>query len=501
INGRAGNDTISDGGAGNDTLNGGDGNDLIRIQRFNPAESTTVNVNAGDGDDTLVVDASSGGFFNIDMGAGDDTVYVDRDGTYIAEIILGSGSDDVFFNSANSVVLLDFETGDAGDQFHLSNFLTFRANGWDSSTNPFSAGFLELRDDGGLATLIFYENGKSAGGTSRVLATFENVIFTNFTAFNFGGFDPAGGGEGETFVGTPGVDTYTGTEDSDTINGLGGNDTLDGGGGDDDIDGGDGDDTILGGQGNDTLRGGAGDDIITDPFGANTIYGDGGNDTINITGYFGSSQSASPHQIFGGAGNDVVNYGLSSTSGLILDLGSGDDRINFTYPVGPNELTLGAGSDIVDIDGIQSISSSFAVTILDFETGDGGDQLVWEQFIRQRTGNTDPDFNPFSFNEVSLLQVGNDVHIVQGFTLVIFRDTQISDFTAFNLGFDPNAETPPGETFTGTPGRDFFEGTNRNDIMTGLGADDSLEGRGGDDELDGGAGNDLLDGGDGDDII
>ena len=500
IDGREGNDTIEDGGAGNDTLIGGEGDDLIRIQRFAAPDTDIVGVNAGVGNDILVIDSTSGGHIIADMGDGDDTVFVDRAGTYTSEIILGAGSDTVNFQSSNGITILDFEAGDGGDNFVPDN-LIFRANGFDASQNPFATGYLALVQDGNNVVLEFYENG-GFSGTPVIIAEFLNTQKDDFTAANFDGYDPQAGGAGETLTGTEGDYTINGTDGADTINGLGGNDTIDGRIGNDTIDGGAGNDTITGGQGDDTIHGGEGDDIITDAFGANIIHGDGGNDTINITGFFGSSFSASPHQIFGGSGNDVVNYGHSSTEGLILDLGEGDDRINFTFPVGDNSLTLGLGQDIVDINGIQSISSSFPITITDFQTGDAGDQLVWGDFIAFRTGNDgDPDFNPFSYGEAELVQVGNDVHIVDGFTLVVFQNTQLGDFTTFNLGFDPNAPTAPGETFTGTAGRDFFTGTNRNDVMTGLGDDDSLEGRGGDDEVDGGDGNDLLDGGEGNDTL
>ena len=499
INGNGGDDTINDGGGGNDVLNGGDGDDLIRIQRFGGVNNN-VTVNAGDGNDRVFIDASTGGFFTIDLGAGDDLLGTFRDGTYGTDITLGEGVDTVDFDSFTGLTFRDFTPGDAGDIFTF-NRINFRAVGYDSSQNPFSSGYLTLTQEGADSVLTFYRFG-GASGESLVIGTFQNTLVENFTAVNFGGFDPSAGGAGEPITGTEGDDTLDGTAASEVISGLGGDDTIDGGEGDDTIEGGAGNDTITGGFGNDTIRGGDDDDVITDAFGANIIYGDGGNDTINITGFFGSSFTGDPHQIFGGTGNDTVNWGYSASEGLILDLGEGDDRINFSYPVRDNELTLGTGSDIVDINGIQSISSSFPLIITDFETGDGGDQLLWGDFIRQRTGNFGtPDFNPFSFREAELVQVGNDTHIVDGFTLVIFRNTQASAFTAFNLEFDPNAPIVPGEDFTGTEGRDFWEGTPRDDTATGLGDDDSLEGRGGNDQLDGGAGNDLLDGGEGDDIL
>ena len=501
--GGAGNDTINDGGGGNDVLNGDDGNDFIRIQRFSGTRNN-VTVNGGNGEDILGIDTSTNGTFTVDMGAGDDLIATFRDGTDTVLTTLGAGRDTVQHNSSHRFVFTDFETGDAGDIFE-AEFLTFRAVGLEG--NPFASGHLALTQDGADATLTFYRFGDDR--EALVVAVFQNTQIADFTAANFNGINPQAGGPGETITGTEGDDTLTGTAAGDTINGLGGNDTIDGGEGDDTIDGGTGNDTITGGLGNDTIRGGEGDDVITDAFGANIIYGDGGNDTINLTGYFGSSQTTDATQVFGGTGNDVVNVSLSATENLVADLGDGADRVNFTYPVGAVELTLGVGSDIVDINSIQSLDTTQPIIITDFQTGAGGDQLLWSDWVLNELGRSgDAGFNPFSFNEVSLTQVGNDVYmewttrvINNGNDLIIFRNTQVGAFTAFNLQFDPQAPTAPGDDYTGTSGDDDYVGTNLDDTARGLGGNDRLDGRGGDDDLDGGEGNDEISGGTGDDTL
>jgi len=507
IDGREGNDTIEDGGAGNDTLIGGEGDDLIRIQRFSAPDTDIVGVNAGVGNDILVIDSTSGGHIIADMGDGDDTVFVDRAGTYTSEIILGTGSDTVNFQSSNSITILDFEAGDGGDNFVPDN-LIFRANGFDASQNPFATGYLALVQDGNNVVLEFYENG-GFSGTPAIIAEFLNTQKDDFTAANFDGYDPQAGGAGETLTGTEGDDTINGTDGDDTISGLGGNDTIDGRFGNDDIDGGAGNDVIEGGFGDDIIRGGEGDDEIVDPFGANEIHGDAGNDTISFTGYFGGSQVTAPQRVFGGDGNDTLLWSQNASNSLVADMGDGDDRINFIFPVGETGLTLGLGSDIVDVNGIQSIDTRDPITITDFQTGDGGDQLLWSDWIRQEAGFFgDPDFNPFSYNEVDLVQVGDDVHIVYSFrningssTLFIFENTQVGDFTAFNLEFDPFAPTPLGDDFTGTADDDDYDGTNLDDTARGLAGRDQLDGRAGDDLLDGGDDDDDINGGAGDDTL
>jgi Ca2+-binding RTX toxin-like protein len=510
-----GNDRINDGGGGNDVLNGDGGDDVIIIARFGGSQNN-VTVNAGDGNDQVFIDASTGGLFTIDLGAGDDLLSTFRNGTYATDITLGTGVDTIDFNSFIGLTFRDFTPGDAGDIFSFTR-IGFRAVNYSSSQNPFATGHLTLTQLGADSVLTFYTFG-GASGESLVLGTFQNTLIGNFTAFNFGGFNPAAAGPGEVITGTEGDDTLTGTEAGDMISGLGGNDTIDGGDGVDDIDGGDGADTITGGFGDDTIRGGEGNDVITDAFGANTIDGGGGNDTINISNYFGSFITSEPQRISGGSGNDTVLWSLNSSQRLVLDLGDGDDRINFIFPIRENSLTLGLGSDIVDVNRIQSIDTAVPIRITDFQTGDGGDRLLWSDWIRQETGFTgNPDFNPFSFNETRLVQVGSDVHLIWNFrqvnnssTLFVFENTQVANFTAFNLEFDPNAAAPPGADFTGTAEDDFFEGTNLDDTARGFGGRDQLRGRAGDDLLDGGdaddalsgdAGNDTLIGGAGNDFI
>ncbi|UAB79359.1 hypothetical protein INR77_06690 [Erythrobacter sp. SCSIO 43205] len=508
------NDTFTDGGGGNDTFVGRGGDDQFTIQRFAGGDNN-VSVDGGAGNDSLFIDASVGGFFTIDMGEGDDFIGISRNPTFATAITLGAGSDTIRQTSTATATILDFETGDGGDIIDLN----ITQSSVDNNGDPFGTGELVLFQDGN--NVVLQRVSQFTDGTITTLAVFQNTLVENFTSFNFGGIiDPAAGGQGDTFEGTENADTYTGTAGADTINGNGGDDTLDGADGNDTIDGGAGNDALKGGFGDDVIRGGDGDDVITEAFGTNMIYGDGGNDTINISGYFGSSFSLDPDQIFGGEGNDTVNFFRSSSNGIDVDLGAGEDRIVFNDQPLFNEITLGAGSDVVDMNslGQSTYNPTRPIVITDFQTGDGGDRLEWESWIRLQTDNVStPDFNPFAILETSLTQVGNDVHLEWSFdtlngasSLVIFQNTQVGDFNVFNLEFDPNAPIAPGDDFTGTENDDLFNGTNVNDTAAGLGGSDRLNGRAGDDTLDGGIGddtingdqgNDTLIGGDGDDTI
>lgn len=499
------NDTFTDGGGGNDTFIGNGGDDRFTIQRF-AGVNNNVTVEGGAGNDSLFIDASVGGFFTIDMGEGDDFIALSRNPSFTTAITLGSGSDRILQESTATATILDFETGDGGDIFDLD----INQSSVDSNGDPFGTGELLLLQDG--ANTVLQRVSPFTDQTVTTLAVFQNTNVGDFTSFNFGGIiNPATGQPGDTFAGTENADIYTGTVGADTINGNGGDDTLDGNDGGDTIDGGAGNDTITGGFGDDIIRGGAGDDVINEAFGTNMIFGDGGNDTINITGYFGSSFAIDPDQIFGGTGDDTVNYFRSASEAIIVDLGDGADRIVFNNQPRFNEITLGAGSDVVDMNalGQGSFLTLRPIVITDFQTGDGGDILEWGTWIRLQTDNVGtPDFNPFAIRETVLTQVGNDVQLEFAFSnlgdgpqFVIFQNTRVEDFTAFNLGFDPNAPLAPGDDFTGTTGDDDFTGTNVDDTAVGLGGRDRLTGRAGDDTLDGGDGDDEISGGIGNDTL
>jgi VCBS repeat-containing protein len=130
---------------------------------------------------------------------------------------------------------------------------------------------------------------------------------------------------------TEGGDVVYGDDGGRTISGLGGNDFLYGGTGDDVIDGGAGHDYVSGGDGNDHLLGGDGNDYL---------FGGNGDDTL-----------------FGGAGNDVIHAG------------AGDDTVFVSS--GHDTVSLGAGEDAVTIDPTYLTNGDGAMTVTDFNIGQG----------------------------------------------------------------------------------------------------------------------------------
>jgi Ca2+-binding RTX toxin-like protein len=137
---------------------------------------------------------------------------------------------------------------------------------------------------------------------------------------------------GTTLVGTPGDDVIVGGDEADVLSGRAGEDRIEGGRGDD---------RIEGNQAGDELFGGPDDDALFGNLGPDRLFGEGGDDTL--AGGFGNDL------IQGGAGNDELNGG------------PGADR-----------MRGGGGSDLFDYESLADAGD----TILDFETGTGGDSLL-----------------------------------------------------------------------------------------------------------------------------
>ena len=198
LNGSAGNDVLR-GGDGNDDLNGGAGEDMLDLSDSTGALGTLA---------SPFIFNQSGGTTNAQTGRGNDT-HIGMEGvigtgnndfitgTGLNDIIRGGGGDDTLNGAGGTADLLDLSDATAG----------FTIN--------FSQGVGQTITAGGIGTDTY--------------SNFEGVIGSAF---------------------------------ADTINGSTGNDFLRGRGGNDVINGGDGNDTITGGLGADTLTGGNGADIF-----------------------------------------------------------------------------------------------------------------------------------------------------------------------------------------------------------------------------------------------
>ncbi len=248
IDGRAGNDTITDGagqsvligGAGNsDVLIGGAGRDILRGGLGN---ADSMDGGAGSEDMLDLSDGTLAVTFTLDQSAGSHSI---PNGTGAL------GNNDTYQNIEGVIgtALGDTLTGD-----NVANDILRGGGGSDTLDGRGGTGdLLDLSD----ATAGFTINFSQGVGQTITAAGIGTDNYSNFEGVIGSGF-------------------------ADTINGSIGNDILRGGGGNDVISGGDGNDRITGGLGADTLTGGNGSD--------NFVF-DGLNSVDTITDFDGSLDS------------------------------------------------------------------------------------------------------------------------------------------------------------------------------------------------------------------
>lgn len=381
-----------------DSLFGYGGNDSIQVTRAAAAVATTINMDGGDGNDfielrggtltsalatnvdglstatymalgatsndrNLDIVTVAGGAGNdriilsgvasatIDAGSGNDIVSISMRGAAGVnnyQLTLGAGADIIQLGVGTSAAtsadvaatartnrVTDFQAGDAGDKFEMTNFLNLGLTGYTVNSNAFTSGHLRLVQSGRDLLLQIDRDG-AAGATNAFVTIFtlSNAYTGGLTAYNFdgfiGGLTLSGFAEDETIIGATGSDVLSGGAGNDVLVGLAGNDTLNGGDGDDVLRGGAGDDILIGGTGNDTasysdatagvavnliLTGaqvtGAGSDTIN---GIENLVGSAFNDTL--TGDAGNNR------IEGGAGDDTLVPGAGTNT---VDGGAGTD--------------------------------------------------------------------------------------------------------------------------------------------------------------------------------
>lgn len=335
-------------------------------------------------------------------------------------------------------------------------------------------------------------NDKLYGGTG------DDIIYTGI------GNDVVEGGAGNDTIyleqgynvvyGNEGNDTVYGGLDDDIIYGNEGNDTITGDEASDSIFGGAGDDNLDGGLGDDMLQGDEGNDTIRSLDGSDVVYGGEGDDIIL------SSYRAGEHQeYYGGAGNDTLEFYLSSAefnnAALILSLYSLHtfiqanqqslifEELTFTSIYAPVTIA-GIEEVLVYNDGVLASDLFSTITFgQDLEGSDEDDDFYGSDLSDVMAGLAGDDyFESYAGDDALNGGAGNDI-IVAG------------------LGNDSVEGGDDDDTLYGDEGNDLLYGDGGNDIIyAGIG-DDLLDGGAGDDTLKGGEGDDILIGGAGDDTI
>jgi VCBS repeat-containing protein len=522
ILGGAGNDSLT-GGTGDDSLDGGDGDDTYA---FTP----------GDGDDTIA--GSDGtDRVEIDLGDGGGSVRANAD-SIVYGTAVDPSSDRIDFDGAGAVEELDIQGGDGDDTIvrgtgPATNFdvdadlgagddqVNLRDNNGDhdidlgSGNDSAVTGFGNDTIDGGDGD----DSIEGRGGNNQLAGGAGNDTITGGDGDDLidggAGNDSLVGNEGDdTIVGGEGDDTATGGLGDDSLAGGNGNDNLDGGEGDDTIDGGADNDFLTGNEGSDSVTGGAGNDLAFGGDGDDTVEGGDGNDLIGgDDGNDSLSGDAGDDTIVGGEGDDTATGGLGEDSlaggngNDNLDGGEGDDTIDggadndfLTGNEGSDSVTGGAGNDLVfggaDDDTVEGGDGNDIVAGDDGNdslSGDAGDDNIIGGEGNDTARGGIGDDNIAGGNGNDNLDGGEGDDTIDG--------GADNDFLTGNEGSDSVTGGAGNDLVFGGADDDTVEGGDGNDIVAGDDGNDSLSGDAGDDNIIGGEGNDTAQGGIGDDSI
>jgi Ca2+-binding RTX toxin-like protein len=429
------------------------------------SEGTRLTVDAGDGDDSVVVYDTVVHPVFICGGAGNDALIGGPGGDRIGG---GQGSDYILGDGGASPGTggADIIGGNAVGELHVC-----AGDGVDSSTGD--------RIDGGV-------------GTDWLIGS--------------SGPDTIDGGPGDdTLYGHPGNDSLDGGTENDNLVAGDGDDSLHGREGTDELTGGRGSDSEFGGDGNDQLGttwtltpgnverddgddsmdGGSGDDVLN-----------GGPGALMVTGFFTSLKNiqegdevADPNgsdQMSGGDGRDTVTYVKRATAVVMSHDGEANDgapgerdRIGLDVESlvgGSGDDTIIGGSSSDELDGGKGADTIEGQAGDDHLNGGRGDEG------RDRLGGGDGNDTMSGMNGGDTLAGGAG-----------------TDTLAGGGGADLLDGAGQDDTLTGGPGSDLVLGGTGNDDIDG--ADPTLQGADGVYELRGQQGSDFLKGGGGDDVL
>jgi Ca2+-binding RTX toxin-like protein len=450
--------------------------------------------NGGD-DDIFIVDGAPGllisgdGFDEAPTDGNDFISAVDRDALDAGNIpqdgafgvtILGQGGDDILDGSLRADTIRggtghDLVTGVHGaDQLSGGDGNDLIQGNEDNDDLQGGAGHDRLLGGAGFDVLY------GGGGDDRIYGD------SDFGAFEWDGanqqlgvpnirwFDPAQDGQA--------VHTFSIFQDVEVAEGD--SDFLYGGSGKDQLFGGAADDFLYGEANDDTLQGEAGDDRVVGGSGLDILWGDkdpssfdndvavldqftrvfpthtaeftlrGHADAKDVAGDDVLDGGSDNDRLHGGAGNDSYVFGFGYGSDLVIDQSGDADRVELTFGVTPDDVTLDAlGSDVV-------------LSLVD-ENGAATDQLT-----------------------VSNWNGGGKIESIEFASGIVWDAETIATIVG------PFDDDGLGENISV-----FFSGGAGDDSVQGLDANEAIYGNQGNDQLQAGGGNDRVFGGIGDDAL
>ncbi|MEO0328950.1 MAG: calcium-binding protein, partial [Pseudomonadota bacterium] len=533
-------DDVLTGDSGNNTLSGGLGNDVLR------GNAGADFLDGGAGTDTVDYAGSSAVDINLtaNTASGGDANGDEFDNI---ENIIGSSNDDTLTGN-----LLDNELrGEAGDDV-LSGIAGENRLFGGSGDDTIIGGAGRDLIDGGAGNNDSVEYSNSTEGVLVNLAT---------------GVGQGGDAQDDSFVG---IENLTGSDFDDDLTGNSDVNVLTGGLGDDVLNGGAGADVLIGGVGSDAanystanagvqinlsldtasgsdasgdtfvsienvigsnfddtitgdiedniLLGGAGNDLFSGLGGADTISGGAGYDTVDysLSTSFQVDLNISSEQfggdaegdilsgiegVIGGSGDDVfVGNGLANT----FTGGDGDDTAS--GGLGGDVLAGGLGSDTVEyqnsdaginlfLDGtISSGGHAEGDVVTGFETAGGSefdDIIVGAEFDETLLGRDGGD----------TLVGGGGADILDGgigFDFASYQTSSEGVIVNLQTGITGLGGDETGDSFISIEG---LHGSVHSDNLVASDSGSILDGNEGDDTLTGGTSDDIIFGGSGDDII